>query len=237
MNILFVLHESFESPGAILAWANQHQHRVTLIRTYLGDAVPQSAAGVDFLVIMGGPQSPATTKDECAHFDAEAEIALIKSAIEHKCLILGVCLGAQLLAEAYGAAFEHSPHKEIGVFPITLTEAAKSDPIFSQFPHTFLMGHWHGDMPGVPQGAEILATSEGCPRQIIRFDHNVYGFQCHFEFTPQVIEDMIEHSEAELAAADQNPYIQNAETLRQHDYAEINEKLFLFLDDIANQVN
>ena len=179
---------------------------------------------------MGGPQSPTTTKQECPHFDAKAEIKFIKSVIEADKLLLGVCLGAQLIGEALEARFEHSPNREIGVFDVTLTDAAKADPVFSTFPDTFPVGHWHGDMPGLTESAQTLAYSNGCPRQVVRYTPKIYGFQCHFEFTPDAIENMIANSSEELEKYKKLPYIEDSVTLRSHDFSEINSKLFKFLD-------
>jgi GMP synthase (glutamine-hydrolysing) len=82
---------------------------------------------------MGGPQSPATTREECPWFDAQAEKALISRAIEAGKTVIGVCLGSQLIGEALGAAFCHSPEKEIGKFPVRLTDAGKANPLFEDF--------------------------------------------------------------------------------------------------------
>src|SRR6185436_15156818 len=101
---------------------------ISYTRLHAGDIFP-TEGDFDFLVIMGGPQSPATTIEECPHFDAQKEIAFIKKAIEQKKILLGVCLGAQFIGEALGTHFEHSPNREIGVFPLTLTDDGKQDPI------------------------------------------------------------------------------------------------------------
>src|SRR3989338_4794094 len=112
------------------------------------------------------------------------------------------------MGEALGGTYEHSPHKEIGVFDLHLTSAGKNDFCFAQFPHQFASAHWHGDMPGLTPDAEILAYSEGCPRQIIRYTPNVYGFQCHLEFTPQCVQEMVQNAEEELQACKHLPYVQ-----------------------------
>ena len=228
------MHESFESPAAIETWAQKKNHNITYTRLHEEDTFPKEC-NFDFLVIMGGPQSPESTLEEYPHFDAQKEIAFIKRAIEQNKTILGVCLGAQFIGQALGARFEHSPNREIGVFPITLTSDGKHDPIFSTFPEKFIVGHWHGDMPGLAPESKVLATSEGCPRQIVRYAQNIYGFQCHFEFTKKSIEGMIENCSEELTKYKNLPYIQNAETLRKHDYDSINEKLFTFLDYMKTQ--
>ena len=233
MRIHIVMHESFESPAAILTWAETNAHEVTFTRLFLKDPLPEQDAAFDFLVVMGGPQSPATTLEECAHFDARREIDFIKLAIAQNKIVLGVCLGAQLIGEALGASFEHSPNREIGVFELTLTEFGKKDPIFSTFPDRFLVGHWHGDMPGLTEDCEVLAVSAGCPRQIVRYTPRVYGFQCHFEFTAEAVEGMIENCADELESYHDLPYIQSALSLRSNRYDEMNHHLFRFLDKLA----
>lgn len=227
------MHQSFEAPAAIEMWAHSRGHEISSTRLDHGGSLPEGSGSFDFLVVMGGPQSPATTVAECAHFDAPKEVRCIQAAIADGKIVLGVCLGAQLIGEALGAKFAHSPNREIGVFELALTEAGTHDPIFSTFPEKFLVGHWHGDMPGLTCDAQVLATSQGCPRQIVRYTPRVYGFQCHFEFTPEVIEGMIRHCAHELAAGKNLPYVQSAQQLRQHDYAGMNELLFRFLDAIV----
>jgi GMP synthase (glutamine-hydrolysing) len=231
MKLHIIMHESFEAPAAIEAWAQKKGHDITYTRLYNGDSLPE-AQDFDFLVVMGGPQSPATTTEEVSHFDAKKEVAFIKTAADENKIILGVCLGAQLIGEAFGATFGHSPSREIGVFSVSLTEDGKQDPIFGTFPEKFVVGHWHGDMPGLTAASKVLATSEGCPRQIVRYTPKVYGFQCHFEFTPEAVEDLIKHSANELEQYKDQPYVETPEQLRQHDYTDMNELLFGFLDRI-----
>ena len=233
MKLHIVQHESFESPAAVAIWAKSRNHEIEYSRVYQGDSLPSSVDGFDFLVVLGGPQSPDTTVEDCPHFDAKAEMKLINQAIDGGKAVLGICLGAQLIGEALGAKFDHSPNREIGVFEVTLTEAGKADPIFSTFPMTFLVGHWHGDMPGLTEKSELLAFSEGCPRQIIRYTPKVYGFQCHFEFTREAIDGMIESCSEELEKYRLLPYIQDAKTLKSKQYSDMNEILFKFLDYIA----
>lgn len=224
------MHESFEAPAAIELWAQRRGHGVSYTRLYLGDVCPRDCAGFDFLIIMGGPQSPATTLQECPYFDAKKEMQFIKAAIDQEKIVLGVCLGAQLIGEALGAPFGHSPNKEIGVFELTLTASGKQDPLFSTFPEKFLVGHWHGDMPGLTRDAKVLATSQGCPRQIVQYGPRVYGLQCHFEFTPEAIEGMVRNCGHELEEGKNLPYVQSAALLRQQDYAGMNALLFNLLD-------
>lgn len=130
------MHESFEAPAAIETWAKNKGCDISYTKIYAGDTFSGSG-DFDFLVVMGGPQSPATMIEECSYFDSQKEIAFIKKAMDQKKILLGVCLGAQFIGEAFGARFDHSPNREIGVFPIILTEDGKQDPIFGTFPETF----------------------------------------------------------------------------------------------------
>lgn len=235
MDLHILMHEYFEAPGAIELWAAQNMHDVTYTKLYEHDAIPR-ACDFDMLIIMGGPQAPTTTLEECPHFDAAREMAFIRQAVDAQKIVLGVCLGAQMIGEALGGTCVHSPNREIGVFPVRLTDDGKKDPLFEKFPETFDVGHWHGDMPGLTPEAKILATSDGCPRQIIRYTPTVYGFQCHFELTAEVIELLIENSTEALEQYKDLPYIETPEQLRAHDYSEMNMMLFQFLDRLTERV-
>lgn len=232
MKIHVVLHESFEAPGAIEAWARKKNHALTYTRLYQYEGFPD-VDKFDCLIVMGGPQSPATTTVECPYFDAKKEIAFVRDAIAAGKFTLGVCLGAQLIGEALGAGFGHSPNKEIGVFELSLTAAGKADPMLAGFPEQFMVGHWHGDMPGLTPSSAVLASSAGCPRQIVRYGARAYGFQCHFEFTKDVIEGMVANGSSELEENKGLPFVQDAGALTKSDFSEMNGLLFKFLDRVA----
>lgn len=235
MHIHFIIHEHFEAPGAYEVWGKNRGCSMSYSRVYQGDPLPEDLQSTDLLIIMGGPQSPATTLQECPWFDAQAEMRLIGRAIEAGKTVIGVCLGSQLIGEALGAAFCHSPEKEIGKFPVRLTDAGKANPLFEDFGHELNVGHWHNDMPGLTPQAKVLAYSEGCPRQIVQYGERVYGFQCHMELTPEVVELLIEHSQNDLRRAAEFRFVETAEKLRSHDYQEMNQVLFSFLDKLVAQ--
>lgn len=237
MHIHFIIHEHFEAPGAYEIWGKSRGCSLSYTRVYQDEPLPEELESTDMLIIMGGPQSPATTLKECPWFDAQAEMRLIGRAIEAGKTVIGVCLGSQLIGEALGAAFCHSPEKEIGKFPVRLTNAGKTNPLFENFGGGLDVGHWHNDMPGLTPQAKVLAYSEGCPRQIVQYGERVYGFQCHMELTSEVVELLIEHSQNDLRRAGEFRFVETAEKLRSHDYREMNQVLFSFLDKLTAQRN
>ena len=236
MRVHFVLHETFEVPGAYIKWAQERGHQVTMIKVYEREALPETVDEIDFLIVMGGPQSPDEDRTTFPYYDPQAEIELIQKAMKADCYIVGVCLGAQLLSVAYGAKYEHSPEREIGVYPVTLTMQGLTDPHVSLFGETLETGHWHGDMPGLTEDAVVLATSQGCPRQIIRFSPKHYAFQAHLEFDPEVVELLItaDGEEQLREQSEKLSFVQTPEELRGNDYSEMNAKLYAFLDSLVN---
>jgi GMP synthase (glutamine-hydrolysing) len=218
VKILFVMHADFEKPGYIEEWARRKGHLTRTVRPYKGENL-SDIHDFNFLVVMGGPQSPLAMSD--APYLAD-EIELIKRAIINHKRIIGVCLGAQLIAEALGAKTERSPNREIGMYPVELLDAAKLDPVFQQFPQKFNVMHWHSDMPGLAEGAVLLAKSEGCPRQVFRYGDRIYGFQCHFEMTLELISGMIGNCPGDLT---EETYIKTADELMQSDCNLMNEMM------------
>ncbi len=233
MNVHFIQHEIFEAPGAYLEWAKQKNHTNTFSKVYENQPLPQKADNIDLLIVMGGPQSPNTTQEECPHFNAKAEMALIQKCIQAGKAVVGVCLGAQLIGQALGAQFERSPEKEIGVFPIQLTEYGLKDEKINHFGSTLPVGHWHSDMPGLTTNSKTLATSIGCSRQIVAYSGLVYGFQCHMELTPEVVELLIAEELDFLSNNTTHKFVQKPNEIKGYDYTEMNNKLFTFLDKLA----
>ena len=227
MKVHFIQQDSWVTPGEYLAWAERHGFAVGVTRCWLYERVPE-AVDADLLVVLGGHQCPATTRDECDYFDAGREKALIRRYVEAGRMVVGVCLGAQLVGEALEAPYSHSPEREIGPVEVRLTPAGKADPFFAAFGDTFLAGEWHNDMPGLTEDCAILAESDGCPRQIVRYGRYVYGFQAHMEFTREIIAAGIEEAGESLAHGGR--FVQTKEQLLAFDYAPMNALLSSFLD-------
>ena len=236
MRVHFILHETFEVPGAYLKWAIERGHQITSTKVYEKEPLPETIDGIDFLIVMGGPQSPDEDRENFSYYDPKAELAFMKEAIATDIYIVGVCLGAQLLSVAYGAKYEHSPEREIGVYPVTLTMQGLTDPHVSLFGETIETGHWHGDMPGLTDEAVVLATSQGCPRQIIRFSPKHYAFQAHLEFDLEAVELLItaDGGEQLREQSEKFTFVQTPEELRENHYSEMNAKLYAFLDSLIN---
>ncbi|AZL16160.1 glutamine amidotransferase-related protein [Rickettsiales endosymbiont of Stachyamoeba lipophora] len=226
MNILCITHADFETPGIIESWAQALGYNFTICRPYKGDNCSEYN-NFDFLIIMGGPQN-ALKMQESPYL--EAEIKLIAQAIKRHKIVLGFCLGAQLIGEALNAKTEHSPEKEIGVFPIALTPEAQDDYVFKGMNKEFSAIHWHKDMPGLTTNSVILAYSKGCPRQIIRYGTNIYGLQCHLEITKEGIKDLIEACPQDLSLS---KFTQTKDELLKQDFENINQMMLVILNRLV----
>jgi GMP synthase (glutamine-hydrolysing) len=137
------------------------------------------------LIVLGGPMS-ANDVEHYPHLDIEQ--AVIRQAVDAGIPVLGICLGAQLIALSLGGQLRRNPVKEIGWFDVSPTEEGQSDALFSKFAATEKIFQWHGDTFTLPHGAQHLAESEACTNQAFRFGDNVYGFQFHLEADQALIE-------------------------------------------------
>jgi len=235
MKVHFIVHESYEGPGAFMVWAQDRNYEISSTRIYLHETLPEDNKLIDLLIVLGGPQCPATTESECNYFKVTEEIAFIRGCIENNKAVVGICLGAQLIGEALGAKFEKSPNKEIGYFPIELTSFGIESLKFNHFKRKEVVGHWHNDMPGLTSTSKILATSSGCPRQIIEYSNLVYGFQCHLEFTAETIDALIASDLEELNGMSNNNFIQKSEYIAAHSTLHMNSLLIGFMDKLVDE--
>jgi GMP synthase-like glutamine amidotransferase len=211
MIIHVVQHVAFETPGIISQWAAANSHTLTTTHAYHNEPFPDPTS-FDWLIVMGGPMS---TKDEDCYPWLAAEKTLIHHAIEQGNVVLGICLGAQLIAEVLGATVFPNDQREIGWFPITFTEKALRSPIFAFAPPTTTVFHWHGDTFDVPPRAVPIASSKACRNQAFVYEHRVVGLQFHLEMHYSNVQAITENCAEELAEYAGAPFVQTAETILQ----------------------
>lgn len=224
MQIQAIMHADFEPVGAIADWASDRGFSLKTAAPYSGESLPSSDE-FDFLIVMGGPQSACQVD---SHPFLAEEVALIRRAIESDRVVLGICLGAQLMGQALGAKAKKSPYPEFGFFPVELTPEGEDDPVLSALPGCFDAFHWHHDMPGLPRGAVCLARSAGCPHQAIRFSPRAYGLQFHLEPRSPEATMLLKH-----CTLPQGKYSQSAKVMLSQDFSMLNRYLEQFLDRLV----
>ncbi|QNK59669.1 type 1 glutamine amidotransferase [Paenibacillus sp. PAMC21692] len=205
MNIIAFQHFSFDDPAAIAAWAQNGGHRLDVVDPSLG-VQRERLADMDLLIILGGPMS---VYQEWEYPWLREEKAFVKSAIDGGKKVLGICLGAQMIAEVLGGTVSRNKEKEIGWHEIKRT--TERHPWLSSLPETFMSFSWHGDTFSLPRDARSLAYSEACVNQAFAYGEHVLGLQFHLETTTDCIGQMLERWADELV---DRPYIQSADTIR-----------------------
>lgn len=209
MHIHFIQHVPFETPGYLWEWAIAQQHSTSFTKIYEAVKFPEPDA-MDLLVIMGGPMG---VYEEDKHPWLKEEKTFIRAAIDAGVKVLGICLGAQLVAEAAGARVYPNNEKEIGWWPVRKVTNDKTLFFLDAFPEEFVTFHWHGDTFDLPAGAKHLFATEVCPNQGFLINDRIAGLQFHFEATPALVDEMVAHGADELVAA---PYIQQSELIKQY---------------------
>jgi GMP synthase-like glutamine amidotransferase len=208
MRIHFIQHVHFESPGYLLEWATAQQHTISFTKIYESVTFP-AADTMDLLVVMGGPMG-VYEEDKYAWLTAEK--AFIKAVIAAGTKVLGICLGAQLIAEVSGAKVYPNTEKEIGWWPIQKIINEKTLPLTASLPDEFMTFHWHGDTFDLPPGAVHLFATRVCHHQGFLLNEQVAGLQFHMEATPALVEQMATHGQDELVTA---PHIQSAQQMQE----------------------
>ena len=193
MKTHYLQHVPFEGLGSIHTWLQSMRADVTVTKFFENPVLPD-VDDLDLLVIMGGPMS---VNDEAGYPWLAAEKQFIRSAIENDKAVIGICLGAQLIAGAMGAAVYPNKEKEIGWFPVTGTQPDNAEEFFA-FPQELLVFHWHGETFDLPDGAMRLARSDACHNQAFQLGRRIIGMQFHLETTPGAARDIVHHCRDEL---------------------------------------
>ncbi len=231
MKIHYLQHVPFETPAKILDWARDRGHTIRATHLYQDDPLP-GMDDFDLLVVMGGPMG---VHDEDQYPWLRQEKGFIQDACSAEKKIIGICLGAQLLALVLGAEVRRNPVKEIGWHKVVFTPLAWESPLFKGLPGTMTAFHWHGDTFAIPSGAHHIASSDGCVNQAFSLDHRIVGLQFHIESTPDSISSLIENCRDELE--EEGEYIQEEKEivseLRRCD--EMHKHLYTLLDALAGE--
>ncbi len=231
MKIAALFHVSFEKLGLIEDWILSRKYSLAEFHLYENPRLPD-VFDFDLLIIMGGPMG---VNDEKQFPWLAAEKQLIRRCLESEKPVLGICLGAQLIASALGNKVYRGKHTEIGWFPVDFNtvEAGK---LFPRLPSGATVFHWHGDTFDLPEGSILLGSSAITPIQAFLAYDRLLALQFHLEIKPENISLMINHAGEELVSS---PYIQDSAALSAG-LANLSENkvlLEIFLDYLVNKVN
>ncbi|MFT6236210.1 MAG: GMP synthase (glutamine-hydrolyzing) [Lentimonas sp.] len=228
MKILCLKHIAFEGPGTLALWALTRGHELEVSAVYQNQPLPGPET-FDALLVMGGPMN---IHEDALYPWLAKEKSYVRDAIAAGKYVIGVCLGAQLIADALGATVSKGANTEIGWFPIRpSTDCPDSLPL----PDELRVLHWHGDTFEIPEGAQLIAFSHACENQGFFYQERVLALQCHLEMTPQSLALLIAASRNELVNA---RYIQDADRmLAEPDstYEHMRSVLFAMLDALVAQ--
>ncbi|WP_276274146.1 type 1 glutamine amidotransferase [Haloarcula litorea] len=205
-------------------------HDLTGTRLYDGESLPDLST-FDWLIVMGGPMGIHDT-DEYPWLTAEKN--LIRTAVDADKVVVGICLGAQLVAEALGGQVSEADISEIGWFPVEATAEAAKSPLFADFGETYEVFHWHGDTFDLPEGATRVARTEACANQAFVYGDRVVGLQFHLESSSTTVDEIIENS----GDLPDGPFVQDDETMRAavEKTEPLEQRLRTLFDNLEQQV-
>ena len=183
--LLVLQHVAHELLGTLNPLLKRNGFRIRYVNFARHPDAAPSLDGYHGLVILGGPMS---VNDTGQHPHLMTELRLIEEAMRRNLPVLGICLGAQLIAKTLGAAVYPNPEKEIGWYDVTPTKDAEEDPLLAEFEGTEKIFQWHGETFDLPRTSTHLAFSPICANQAFRYGGNIYGFQFHLEVDEPMIE-------------------------------------------------
>lgn len=215
MRIQVIQHVPFEGPGCIADWAVDRGHTLSTTHAYLGATAPDPAT-LGLIVILGGPMG-ADDDEACPWLRKEKRY--IEEALKAGTPILGICLGAQLIARILGAPITSNPEREIGWFEVRTTPEARQ--LCPALPQTLRAFHWHSDTFGLPAEAVPVGASGACAHQGFFAGRHVLGLQFHLESNRRSVAQLVNHCRGELKGG---PFVQTEDSMLSEEryYGEAN---------------
>jgi len=227
MRMHYLQHVAFETPGNIETYYREKGYSVSASHLYKGEQLPDLHT-LDVLVIMGGPMN---VNDEDEYPWLQSEKNYIKEALAEGKKVLGICLGAQLIAHTLGGKVFPGPYKEIGWLPIRKVDQRDLSEDGRERKFVF---HWHGDTFDLPSGAELTYVSDNGIKQGYVIKDQVLALQCHLEMTQEGVEALVLNNHSDLE--EEGPYIQKAEMiLAMKDHYRANKEFLYHLLDQFSQ--
>ena len=226
------MHAPYEGPGIIATWADKQHHLLEFTRFYEDDSLPD-ASDVDLLVIMGGPMN---VFDLHIYPWMQDEVNWVTDYIKAGKPVLGICLGAQIIASALGEEVYPGEEKEIGWHNLQFLPSLGEFRIWKDLPSTRKVFHWHGDTFPIPKDAIRIASSQAFPNQGFIYNRKVLALQFHLEVTPESVLELVENCRDELVPG---PYVQSESELLGEEkvYGSNQELMFQLLDYLRGLIS
>jgi GMP synthase (glutamine-hydrolysing) len=189
MSLLVLQHAKSETPGTLGVALQNYGHRLRIVHLYAGDPLPSDLDDIDGVVSLGGPMN---VEDTAKHAWIEPEMALLKAAHQASLPVIGICLGAQLIAAALGGKVAAMAAPEVGWHPLKLAFPGFTDPIYTGIKMSHIGFHLHGqEVTALPPGGAPMAGSKACKTQAFKVGLRTYAFQYHFEWNEADLREMV----------------------------------------------
>lgn len=228
MRVHFIQHVDFEGPAELLNWAEERGYSVTVSKMHNRDLFPE-IDDFDMLIVMGGPMS---VSDSGKYPWIIREKEFIRRSINQDKIVVGICLGAQMIADVLDGTVRKNRYKEIGWFPVKKSYFISKNKVFQEIEKEPLFFHWHGETFDIPKKAKRIFKSQACKNQAFQFGNKVFGFQFHFEMNEEAIKTLVKNCGEELI---DDKYIQPDvnSLLNRENIAKSNEVMKIIMDNIV----